>query len=195
LHAFDDRWQKFALEPMVASSQALGHMFIFNDFLEEADLPDSAFDCISAFDVFEHLHDPCAAVGRIKQSLKPDGILVLETGNADSVLARLLGAGWYYLSYLEHFQAFSSRSLKELLNHHGFEVLTGYKTFHDQSNWRDRIRAAAWTATFFLLTMGKEPWLWRCLTSRLRPSMNAVPPLTASLEPDHLFFVARKPAL
>lgn len=194
LQRFGDGWRKVALEPMINSSRAIGEVEMLNGFVEEADLPESAFDCVSAFDVIEHLYDPDQALARITTSLKPHGILVLETGNAGCLFARLLGAGWYYLSYVDHFQAFSRRSLRELFDAHGLEVLAGVSTFHDAGRWNDRFRAARLTVIYSVLTMGREPRLWRLVSSSLRPRLNAVPPSTVSLEPDHLFFVARKQA-
>src|SRR6185436_14751727 len=44
------------------------------------------FDAITAFHVFESMPDPHDALGRIKDLLKPGGLLVLTTFDTESVL-------------------------------------------------------------------------------------------------------------
>lgn len=72
----------------------LGLAVDVGNFLE-LDYPPEHFDCITCLNVFEHLTDPAAAVRRFARLLRPGGILLLETWDADSITARMLGAAWH----------------------------------------------------------------------------------------------------
>jgi len=44
--------------------------------LKESQLPDNAFDIVTAMDVFEHLTDPVEAINLLHRALKPGGFLI-----------------------------------------------------------------------------------------------------------------------
>jgi 2-polyprenyl-3-methyl-5-hydroxy-6-metoxy-1,4-benzoquinol methylase len=185
-------WRKFAVEPMIASSETTGDVTVFSTFLEDATLPESFFDCVSAFDVFEHLSSPKLAIGRIQQALRSNGLLIIETGDSRAFFARLLHAGWYYLNYLEHFQAFSVPSLEYLLGSHGFQILLCERVYRDRSRLNIAPSTFLLSFVYVCLTLGRQPRLWRFMSRCFRSRHNAAPPSTSALEPDHLFVVARK---
>lgn len=54
-----------------------------------ADLPPASFDVITAWAVFEHLHDPVGAFAECARLLAPGGRLVIQVPNLDSVTSRL----------------------------------------------------------------------------------------------------------
>jgi len=60
------------------------------------------FDLITGFDVFEHLYDPNGFLSFIHGLLNKDGILILITGNPDSLPARISKGNWWYFNYPEH---------------------------------------------------------------------------------------------
>jgi 2-polyprenyl-3-methyl-5-hydroxy-6-metoxy-1,4-benzoquinol methylase len=53
------------------------------------DLPDGSFDVVTAWAVFEHLHDPASAFAECARLLRPGGRLVIQVPNLDSVVSRL----------------------------------------------------------------------------------------------------------
>ncbi|MCR5876928.1 class I SAM-dependent methyltransferase [Phenylobacterium sp. J367] len=67
-------------------------------FLDSSELMWSGrpYDVITAFDIFEHLYDPSAALGNCRSMLKPSGWLVIETGDADAMRRR--PGDWPYLN-------------------------------------------------------------------------------------------------
>jgi SAM-dependent methyltransferase len=67
------------------------------DFLT-VELPATGFDLVTAFNVFEHLPDPRATAERLARLVRPEGFLLIETWNADSLAARLLGTRWHQYS-------------------------------------------------------------------------------------------------
>lgn len=80
------------------------------------------FDAITLFDVIEHLPDPRAALQRCRRYLKRGGHLFVTTPDAGALVARLLGAHWYYIDITEHISLFSVASLTRLLEQCGFHV-------------------------------------------------------------------------
>ncbi len=96
--------------------------------LSTAKFSPRSFDLITMFDVFEHLHDPKKDLRRCYQLLKPGGLLVINTGNTDSFLARLENQHWHFFIPPQHLYFYSSTNLKKLLSLHGFKTLKVYTT-------------------------------------------------------------------
>lgn len=185
-------WEKTAIEPMTRSDE-IPDTVVLRVFLEDADLAAASFDCITAFDILEHLHDPARGIAQLAHALRPDGMLLVETGTSDSAAARRLRGGWYYLNYLEHHQAFNRRAVASLLEREGFEVLEVRRVYHKSFPLRTKIRSAAHLVTFCGLTVsGRRSNLWRTAANLTRRTVQASPPYTLALEPDHMFVVARK---
>lgn len=79
-------------------------------------------DLVTCFHVLEHDNDPDDVIKRLLQLLKPGGTLIIEVPNIDCRWAGLLGRYWdnWYLPY--HRTHFSRRSLRGLLERHGFAI-------------------------------------------------------------------------
>ncbi len=60
------------------------------------------FDLITAFDLVEHLYHPKKFIADLVGYLKPQGRLVILTGNKNSVSAKVLKNNWWYCNYPEH---------------------------------------------------------------------------------------------
>jgi SAM-dependent methyltransferase len=99
--------------------------------VEEADLPAGEFAAVTMGDVIEHLPDPGAMLDRVAELLAPGGVLWMATPDAGSRLARALGRRWWSV-IPTHVHLFTRRSMRALLERHGFELLamgTSPKTF------------------------------------------------------------------
>jgi 2-polyprenyl-3-methyl-5-hydroxy-6-metoxy-1,4-benzoquinol methylase len=96
--------------------------------LSTVKFPPRSFDLITLFDVFEHLHDPEEDLARCHQLLRPGGLLVINTGNTNSFLAKLEGQKWHFFIPPQHLYLYSDINLKQLLKLHGFKVLSIYTT-------------------------------------------------------------------
>jgi SAM-dependent methyltransferase len=90
-------------------------------------------DLISALDVIEHVVDPHGFIESIKRHLKPNGLLLLFTGDSSSYPAKVAGARWSYLRWCGHISIFSALGLKELLKSHGFEIVDWKRCEHPSS--------------------------------------------------------------
>lgn len=91
--------------------------------LLEGEIEDDSLDAISLFSVLAHLHDPALAIERAAAALRPGGVLLVETGNVGSGIARLQGSGWHGISPPSVVHYFTRRSLRELSARSGFEHL------------------------------------------------------------------------
>ena len=83
---------------------------------------DETFDCITAFDVLEHVLEPLDFVGSIYKRLNEGGHVVLTVPNAGGIVRRLMGKRWYFYIPEEHLHYFNRGNLAGLLEKQGFEV-------------------------------------------------------------------------
>ena len=93
---------------------------VFNGFLHDAQYPDNHFDVITLFEVIEHLTDPVSLVREVARILKPGGIFLIGTGNADSWTVQIQGKQWDYFdirSHGGHISFFTPKSMQKLAQH------------------------------------------------------------------------------
>lgn len=83
---------------------------------------DAPFDIVTLWDVLEHVHAPRETLSRVARWLKPGGSLLMSMPNADSLSARALGSHWVLL-LREHLWYFSPRTIAQLLQQCGFELV------------------------------------------------------------------------
>ena len=90
------------------------------------------FDVIVAVDVIEHVESPLAFVQEMAHLLKPNGRVVISTGNARAQAWRWAGCSYYYVHLFEHISFISPRWC-EGLSRQGFDVTILTKGFvhHD----------------------------------------------------------------
>ena len=107
---------------------------VFHGRLEEAGFPGNHFDLIKLGHVIEHLTDPRSVLQTAYPLLKPGGLLMVDTNNADGLRIRGLFAykklfrrpirGVYnHLIPPEHLYSFSEKTLRRLVEMVGFRVI------------------------------------------------------------------------
>ena len=72
------------------------------------------YDCITAFDVLEHVIDPVEFLAQVVERLKPGGSAVITVPNRRSWPARLMGSRWYFYIPEEHLHYFDPTTLRSL---------------------------------------------------------------------------------
>jgi SAM-dependent methyltransferase len=82
-------WDVEGIEPFGQAEDAHGLRIHKMSFPEDSTLPSERFDVVTAWAVFEHLHDPRRAFVESARLLKPGGRLVIEVPNFRSVRARV----------------------------------------------------------------------------------------------------------
>lgn len=90
--------------------------------LEDARFEDNSFDAITLFEVIEHLTDPLSLLKEMKRILKPNGVILISTGNHDSFTVRAIGNRWDYFSISAHgghISFFKPKSMQHLIGRAG----------------------------------------------------------------------------
>lgn len=91
--------------------------------LKEANFPEEFFDVITMWDVIEHLKYLKEELLEINRVLKKNGLLVIITPNAGSIIAKITGKKWVLFNRKDHLLFFTPHTLINILNKIGFKVV------------------------------------------------------------------------
>ena len=83
-----------------------------------------SFDAVTLLDVVEHVPDPRGLLLEVSRAMKSGGVLVLNTPDAGSLFARLMGRRWHLVVPPEHIVLFNRYNMRLLLEESGFEVVS-----------------------------------------------------------------------
>jgi SAM-dependent methyltransferase len=171
-HALRRGWNVCGLEPShvwVEQTAARLGVPIWEQRVEEADLPAGSCDVVFSDSVIEHLANPMAMMKLAQRVLKPGGLFYLVTPNAEALVNRIRGLLFHFASshrasFIEplcspyHIVGFTPHSLSVLADRAGFEVRRLWVR-HGREEWRKEKR---WTASKFkslallpVLTLGE----------------------------------------
>jgi 2-polyprenyl-3-methyl-5-hydroxy-6-metoxy-1,4-benzoquinol methylase len=97
----------------------------YNMIQTEDDLYDfvNFFDYIQLNQVLEHFIQPDSKIKEITKLLKIDGILHIETPNADSIYRKILKSKWINWHVPFHQHHFSIKSIENILHKNGYTIL------------------------------------------------------------------------
>lgn len=125
--AFEEGFDVTGLEFNAHAVERLRRKYAFpilSGRLEEATLEAGSLDAGVMFDVIEHLRDPFRALDQLHNALVPNGLLVLSTVDAESLVSRIIGKRLEdFRRTREHLIFFSRSTLTRVLRDHGFEVV------------------------------------------------------------------------
>lgn len=96
---------------------------VFKAKISDLKVKKGFFDVVTMFDVFEHLHSPKADLKKIKSMLKPDGLLVIETGDTGSTWAKIFGKRWTFFNPPQHVYYYNKENIRYILEQIGYEIL------------------------------------------------------------------------
>lgn len=129
--------ERFGIEPSKAAADCARTKDI--QIIQYADLarPElkHTFDLVTAIDVVEHVTDLQQFRQHLVTALRPGGIVIILTGDAESKPARFLGRYWSYLNYAEHITCFCPRSMRTWLQP-DFSSIESMKANHHPLNMR-----------------------------------------------------------
>ena len=114
----------YGVEPSITSQRIMrdkGH-YSYSSIDEVSE----KVDVITAFDLVEHLHDLQGFLKKTNNLLVDGGVLILLTGDVNSLSARLSKNNWWYLKAPEHIVFPSRQFLQELDN---FQLISIDETY------------------------------------------------------------------
>lgn len=109
-------------ETPAATAAQNPRLTIHTSAIESLELQHHAYDCITALALIEHILDTRAFLDRVASLLRPNGIVVLMTGDYRSWCATEAGRDWSLYHSDGHLHFFSGLSLELALNRSGLAV-------------------------------------------------------------------------
>ena len=102
-----------------------------------------SFDCVTMWDVLEHVPDPTAHMRQVHRILAPGGLVVIGTPNLAHAMFKLKRDRWRHLKPAEHIYYFSEPSVRRLFEAVGFQMSRGPRVFGRRSYPGSLVAAAA----------------------------------------------------
>ena len=98
---------------------------VYTGTIEQASFSDQLFDVVVMQEVIEHLESPTKTLNNIYRVSKPNGLLVIQTSNIESIYSRLTKDKWIYF-LPGHLYYFSPKTLANLSKKTGFKIIKSY---------------------------------------------------------------------
>jgi 2-polyprenyl-3-methyl-5-hydroxy-6-metoxy-1,4-benzoquinol methylase len=90
--------------------------------LFDMQLEQDSFEAVTLWDVLEHTGDPTAVLKECHRVLKPDGLLVVNYPDINSLVARMMGRKWVFLLSV-HLYYFTRVTMNKMLEKTGFQTV------------------------------------------------------------------------
>lgn len=118
-------WDAAGVEiSLYASQEARGMgLDVRTGELQDAGFAGESFDCVTMWDVLEHVTDPVEHMLEVRRVLAPDGLVVIGTPDLGHLMPRLKREHWRHLKPGEHVFYFRRSSIGRLLNQTGFRAV------------------------------------------------------------------------
>jgi 2-polyprenyl-3-methyl-5-hydroxy-6-metoxy-1,4-benzoquinol methylase len=94
---------------------------VIQSVLNHSPFPDETFDTITMWDVLEHVYHPRQVIAEISRLLKPDGILIVNHPNLESLDRRLFGHYWLGYELPRHLYLYPHELLCRVMAEYGLE--------------------------------------------------------------------------
>ncbi|MCK4348652.1 MAG: class I SAM-dependent methyltransferase [Thermoplasmatales archaeon] len=138
--AKEDDWETFGVElSEYASNYARERgLNIFTGDVTATKFPDEYFDVITLWAVISNLQNPYNNLIEAYRILKKKGLIAIQTGDINSIFAKLQGVNWRLLTPEGHLYYFSPKTLRKMLELTGFEIVK--RTTHGDITQNERIK-------------------------------------------------------
>jgi SAM-dependent methyltransferase len=125
-----ERWERWGVEFSTSVVETIAARFpdlrMVSRDIWATQLPEGHFDVICFWHVLEHLPAPDRVLARVRQLLRPGGLVVVSVPNVDSLQAHLFGRYWYGFDDVpRHLHHFSPPVLARLFDSAGLSWKEG----------------------------------------------------------------------
>jgi SAM-dependent methyltransferase len=111
--------------PKAAQSAIQAGFRVHSGTLQSAGFATGIFDALTLFEVIEHIKDPLELLKECRRILRPDGVMLIGTGNTASWTASFMKSCWQYY-HIEHhgghISFFNPLSMRLLAKRTGFTL-------------------------------------------------------------------------
>lgn len=123
-----DGWSVSGVEPSdKAQKEAVRNgIEVYLGSFEKLKFTASTYDLVVINHTLEHVNEPLRVLDKIKNILKPGGVVLVGVPNFASFKARTLKRKWTHILPSEHKWQYSPKSLKLLMDIAGFKTLSIY---------------------------------------------------------------------
>lgn len=135
-------WKLSGVEPNTVLRKAAGSatgISVRNGTMSALPYTDEALDVITCLDVLEHSPQLEKNIIEFHRVLKPGSILLVQSPNYDSLMAKLTRAKWDWWSPPDHVLHFTPAFLNKFIESQGFSVLRTF-TYEDSYDFQRNIR-------------------------------------------------------
>jgi 2-polyprenyl-3-methyl-5-hydroxy-6-metoxy-1,4-benzoquinol methylase len=123
--ALEQGFQVIAVNPASAENRIFQQLNGFDpipSFFEEVDFGTEKFDLVILSQVLEHLLNPFQVLVKVRNLMKPEGVIAIAVPNVDAILIKILKSGSSFLGLPGHIIHFSQKGLNAILERAGFDV-------------------------------------------------------------------------
>ena len=123
--ALEQGFQVIAVNPASAENRIFKQLNGFEPiplFFEEVDFGRERFDLVILSQVLEHLLDPFQVLVKVRNLMKPEGVIAIAVPNVDAILIKILKSRSSFLGLPGHIIHFSRKGLSAILQRAGFDV-------------------------------------------------------------------------
>jgi len=154
---------------------------------------EAKYECITAFDVVEHVPRPEAFVDLLSRRVRQDGVLIVSTGNSDARSWRMMKGAYWYCWLPEHVAFINPHWCRHLAPKLGLQVEEIRRFSHEDWNWK--LAAGEMAKNFLYRTApGMAATVHRRQLEQVgiaRPTLAKAPPSWVSAR-DHFVVIFRK---
>ncbi|MBN1257751.1 MAG: class I SAM-dependent methyltransferase [Planctomycetes bacterium] len=95
---------------------------VYDQKIDDLDLKDR-FDAVICYNALEHFLEPLAALTKLHEAMRPQGVVYIEVPAWGSLSMKILGGMHHVVRSIEHINMFNAWSLGRLFEKAGFQVL------------------------------------------------------------------------
>lgn len=104
---------------------------IYKKPVEFEDFGEKKFDIITLWHVLEHLENPAALLGKVREILKNDGILIIQVPNNESMGFKYGKEYWFHLDSPRHLVIPNKKSVEKICERNGLKIINIKNEFYD----------------------------------------------------------------